>query len=390
MKKRNVIASLFSLTVIVTVMTVSIPAVMLSCEAETAGRSIRFQTAAKGAVDFGASLTDFENAKGWRIELTRALALLGPIYFYGGEPMASRRVVVPGAGVAAACPTHAQYDYGAVLGEVLEQYVVDLLAEKPTPTGEIYAFADGWELGFDKYIVAVGKVRFEEQDDGAEVETWAGPKVMDLAAGATGSEALVDIEGLPARRLDVGFSFVAPKKLPDVSTASSDDVQLMIDNGWSLLVEGEANHPESGRTVRFRLGLPVASRYFECINGKDTTRGIAVEASKTTGAYIYAHAIHLFWDTLASGDEDLRFEAFAAMAGDDDLVTEEALKAQDLTDLRDANGDPLVDAEGCAVVYNDGGLLPPGEWTLYHFVQYATLASAHFNGIGLCKSESLE
>lgn len=137
MKKRNVIASLFSLTVIVTVMTVSIPAVMLSCEAETAGRSIRFQTAAQGAVDSGEELNDFETAKGWRVELTRALALLGPVYFYGGEPMASRRLILPGAGVAMACPTHAQYDYGAVLGEVLDQYVIDLLADKPTSTGEV-------------------------------------------------------------------------------------------------------------------------------------------------------------------------------------------------------------------------------------------------------------
>ena len=137
MKTRDFIATLFSLTAVITVMTVSIPAAMLSCEAETAGRSIRFQTAAEGAVDSGAALTDFETASGWRVELTRALALLGPIYFYGGEPMASRRLVLPGIGVAEACPTHAQYDYGAVLGEVLEQYAVDLLAEKPTPTGEI-------------------------------------------------------------------------------------------------------------------------------------------------------------------------------------------------------------------------------------------------------------
>jgi hypothetical protein len=253
-----------------------------------------------------------------------------------------------------------------------------------------HAFVDGWELQFDKYIVAVGDVRFAEQDDGAEVKTWAGPKVMDLATSTTGSEALVDIDGLPARRLDFGFRFVAPTALPAESTASSDDVQLMIDNGWSLLVEGEANHPSSGRTVGFRFGLPAAVRYYECINGKDTTSGIAVEASKTTGAYIYAHAIHLFWDTLASGDEDLRFEAFAAMAGDDDLVTEEELEAQDLTDLQGADGNPLVDSEGDAVVYNDGGLLPLGEWTLYHFIQYAARASAHFNGIGLCKTESVK
>jgi len=261
----------------------------------------------------------------------------------------------------------------------------------PYTEGDVtYAFADGWKLQFDKYVLAVGDVRLNEQDSGAEVRSWAGPKVMDLAAAATGSEALTIIDGLPARRLDFGFSLLAPSRLPEVSSASDEDVQFMIDNGWSLLVAGEAQHAATSRTVRFEIGLPVAARYYECINGKDTTLGVAIEANKTTGAFIYAHAIHLFWDTLASGDEDLRFEAFAAVAGDDDLVTEEDLKNQDLTDLRDANGDPLVDDQGHPVVYNDGGLLPPSQWTLYHFVRYAAWASAHFNGIGLCKDDKLE
>ena len=261
----------------------------------------------------------------------------------------------------------------------------------PYTEGDVtYAFVDGWELQFDKYVLAVGDVRLNEQDSGAEVQSWAGPRVMDLAAAATGSEALTTIDGLPARRLDFGFSFLAPSEIPEASSASDEDIQLMIDNGWALLVAGEAQHAATSRTVEFEIGLPVAASYYECVNGKDTTLGVAIEANKTTGAFIYAHAIHLFWDTLSSGDEDLRFEAFAAVAGDDDLVTEEELETQDLTDLRDVNGDPLVDERGQPVVYNDGGLLPPNQWTLYHFIRYAARASAHFNGIGLCKVEDLE
>jgi hypothetical protein len=261
----------------------------------------------------------------------------------------------------------------------------------PYTEGDVtFAFVDGWELQFDKYVVAVGDVRLSEQDSGAEVQGWNGPNVMDLAAAGTGSEALTTIEGLPARRLNFGFSFLAPSELPSSSSASNEDIQSMIDNGWSLLVAGEAQHRATSRVVRFEIGLPVAAGYYECINGKDATQGVAIEANKTTGAFIYAHAIHLFWDSLASGDEDLRFEAFAAVAGDDDLVTEEELETQHLTDLRDANGDPLVDDQGHSIVYNDGGLLPPSQWTLFHFISYAARASAHFNGIGLCKVENLE
>lgn len=260
----------------------------------------------------------------------------------------------------------------------------------PYTEGDVtYAFADGWQLTFDKYVIAVGDVRLYEPNSGAEVASWAGPKVMDLALTATGSEALTIIEDLPAKRLDFSFGFMAPTTLSASSSAETKDVQRMIDNSWSLLVAGEARHAATSRSVRFEIGLPVAARYYDCINGKDTTLGVAVEANKTTGAFIYAHAIHLFWDTLGSGDEDLRFEAFAAAAGDDNLVTEEELKAQDLTNLRDAKGDPLLDEQGHLVIYNDGGLLPPNNWTLYHFVRYAARSSSHFNGVGLCKVETL-
>jgi hypothetical protein len=261
----------------------------------------------------------------------------------------------------------------------------------PHTEGDVtHAFADGWTLQFDKYVIAVGDVELVEQDGGEVVNGWAGPRMMDLAASATGSETLVTLDDVPARRFDFGFSFLSPKELPGESSVSNDDIQAMIDNGWALLVAGQAQHAATSRTVRFDLGLPVATRYYECLNGKDGTQGVAIEANKTTGAYIYAHAIHLFWDTLASGDEELRFEAFAAVAGDDDVVTEEEITTQDLTDLRDANGEPLKDDQGHSVVYNDGGLLPPAQWTLFHFVNYAARASAHFNGIGLCSVESLE
>ena len=258
-----------------------------------------------------------------------------------------------------------------------------------TENGITTAFVDGWQVRFTKYIIAIGDVVFTEQEDGNEVEGWPGPVALDLAGSPGGSETLCTINGLPAQRLDFGFSLLAPTAKTATTSANADDIALMVQNSWSFLVAGEAVNQEKGRTVQFRIGLPIAAEYSKCMNGKDTTLGISIEANKTIGAYIYAHAIHLFWDTLASGDEDLRFDAFAAMAGDDGLVTEEDLKNQSLTNLVDENGAPLRDESGHVVVYNDGGLLPPSEWTLYHFVKYAARASVHFNGTGLCVAKDL-
>ncbi|MBN2344243.1 MAG: hypothetical protein JXX29_00640 [Deltaproteobacteria bacterium] len=114
------------------------PQSFVACDAETSGEAIRFHTAVVGTTAQGQNAAGFETTKGWTVALTSAHAVFGPIYFYGGEPMAHATPLERYfSGVVMACPTHAQYDYGAVLGEVLEQYVVDLLATAPTPTGEV-------------------------------------------------------------------------------------------------------------------------------------------------------------------------------------------------------------------------------------------------------------
>jgi hypothetical protein len=251
-----------------------------------------------------------------------------------------------------------------------------------------FAFVDGWALQFTKYVVSVGGLRLSEPGGGGAVASWAGPTVLDLKQSETATLDLTVLSGVPAVRHDIGFEFVAVSAGADHGNVAAGDAELMSQNKWSILAEGMATHPLKG-VVRFRIGLPVASRYDECINGKDKTQGVAIEANKTTGVFVYSHAIHMFWDTLATGDEDLRFDAFAAAKGDDDLVTEEELKAQDLNDLRDAEGNALRDDAGKRVFYNDGGSLGPGEQTLYNFLIEAVRASAHFNGVGLCKQRAL-
>lgn len=203
MRTYSVIRSLLSSAAFIVVTTVSIPAVMVSCEAETAGRSIQFTTAAMGAMDSGASLNDFENGKGWRIELTRALALFGPIYFYSGEPMASKRRLLPSIGIATACPTHAQFDYGAVLGEVMEQYVVDLLLDKPTSLGEIDGQA-GTCRSAELHLHPKG-------DQGLKLGS-------DAAAATPLDDGTILLEGI-ASKDDLSIPFRALITIPDEGTA---------------------------------------------------------------------------------------------------------------------------------------------------------------------------
>jgi hypothetical protein len=249
------------------------------------------------------------------------------------------------------------------------------------------AFVDGWSLQFEKYVVVVADVALRNPESGKVVAEFAGPVALDLKAENLPAQDLNVFENVPAVRLDIAFSFQNATAEVENRNVRPDDLDEMIANGWSYLITGTAT--KDATTIDFRFGLSVAARYYDCINGKDGTQGIAIESNKRIGAFIYAHALHLFWDTLAAGDEDLRFDAFAAVAGDDGVVTVEELAEQDLTDLRDAHGEPLRDGQGNRVFYNDGGMLPLDQQNLAAFLNYAARAGVHFNGVGLCNLESL-
>lgn len=250
------------------------------------------------------------------------------------------------------------------------------------------AFVDGWELSFDRYLVSVGELTVGDPETGEALAAPRLHRVVDLARAADASEDLELMEDLPALRADIGFTVEGASAASSSDSASASDLAEMQANGWSHWIGGVAHR--DGEEVTFSLGLSLPTRYTRCVNGKDFTRGLAIESHKTTGAVLYAHAVHLFWDTLAAGDEDLRFDAWAAVAGHDALVTPEDLAAQDLTDLRAADGTPLLDADGHRVLYDDGGMLTSNQYNLLAFISEALRQSAHLNGVGYCVASPIE
>lgn len=108
------------------------------CGGLTAGDLVKYEAAA-AAVTTTATATParFTTATGWTVALDTALVLLGPVYLYGGGERADTWGLpdVLGPGVAYAHPADATFDRGPVLGDVLDQYVVDLLDPNPTSLG---------------------------------------------------------------------------------------------------------------------------------------------------------------------------------------------------------------------------------------------------------------
>jgi hypothetical protein len=256
-----------------------------------------------------------------------------------------------------------------------------------TEGSENHAFVDGWEMDFSKCVVSVGNIALTRPGSDDVEASWDNTAVVDLKRSGDATRPLATLEAVSARRLNVGFSLLPPPASPGLVDADAEDVEEMRAKGYTVLLAGTASRGEE--TVPFRFGVAAAARFEQCTNGEDGTLGLAVEANKTSSVFLYMHVVHFFWDALTESAA-LRFDAMAAVAGDDGAVSTEELAVQDLLGLEGADGGDLLDQNGLPVLYDDGGLLPPGQTSLLDYLRYAAAQSIHFNGLGVCESRWLE
>ncbi|MCB9644666.1 MAG: hypothetical protein H6728_16450 [Myxococcales bacterium] len=111
--------------------------VIAGCDARTGGVRIQFQASAIAKLSNGQPVGAFENRLGWKITLEKASMLLGPVYLYEGKPrLASWWKGLQLWGVAHADPGHITVDNRKILGEIRDQYVLDLLKSEATSLGQ--------------------------------------------------------------------------------------------------------------------------------------------------------------------------------------------------------------------------------------------------------------
>lgn len=239
-------------------------------------------------------------------------------------------------------------------------------------------FQDGWSVQFTRYLVSLGD--FTLTSASGEVRTSARHVLVDVQKGDV---PLVELTGLPAGRWDVGFRVGPPRdgtELPD-GEVSQEDLAMMRERGFSYFVEGRAVKAGVG-VLTFRMGFPVDARMRDCINGVDGTQGIIVPESSVAEAEVTIHAEHMFYDRLGTHrGVRLRFDAIAATASAQGIITPEGLATQQLTDLRGRDGLELKDAQGQPVVYLPGAYEVR---TLQEFITQSIVDQAHLNGGGVC------
>lgn len=137
---------------------------------DTGGEPVTYRVFVGGMISDGEGADSFANLREWTITLDEAYTVVGPIYFYSNEsvPLAYRGHTGGFIQSANACPAHAQFDKGEVLGEIREQYVVDLLSREHFDMGTRTGVAGTVRL-FEVHLHPPGKVTTGGGHAGVEV-----------------------------------------------------------------------------------------------------------------------------------------------------------------------------------------------------------------------------
>lgn len=237
------------------------------------------------------------------------------------------------------------------------------------------AFVDGWTLEFHKVLVSLTGFTLATSS-GADAGLKPEPVVADLHAG---EPVLWTFPSIEARRWDrVGYRYAPPNDDSRHADAVDDaDVNRMHDGGYSFYLEATARKDD--RSVDLQWGFPFSVQLTDCKNGTDGTAGLVVRENTQNSAQITVHLDHLFFDSWATSDPRLRFDAMAAVAPSDGPLTLGDLAQQDnLSDLHGANGQPLE------LAYDPGSEFKPVPNNLEEYVVDAATTTGHWNGEGHC------
>jgi hypothetical protein len=166
-----------------------------------------------------------------------------------------------------------------------------------------------------------------------------------------------------------------------VGTVTDAQITTMMAGGISYWLHGTAHHPMHHDVV-LDLQIPMHTRMTACTNAMDMTDGLVVTPNGMADYQVTFHLDHVFFDSIVAPEPDLRFEAYAAAAGADFVVTFDDLASQPLADLHDIDGSPLM--EGGAQIVYDPGSTPLATQDLRSFVYHQATTVGHFNGEGHC------
>lgn len=246
-----------------------------------------------------------------------------------------------------------------------EEYI-----EEEIPADPDGGFIDGWTLHYTKFLVNFSGISVADAAGNVAASSDESYFVDNTVAGR---KELIAFEDLDAKAYEKVSYQIKPAAADAVVVAGDKaDLAMMVDEGYSIYVEGEATKGDVTKT--FRWGFDTATQYTDCHveeEGKDTL-GIVVTNGSTDTSELTTHGDHFFYDRLQASPDpaiqtSLRFDEKAAADADEDG---EVTMAE------------LLETPIDVTKYDPSGLSAP---TLGVFVSSLARTVGHFRGEGECQ-----
>ena len=247
-------------------------------------------------------------------------------------------------------------------------------------------FIDGWSVKYQKFLVNFHEIVVADAASSVAAKLDRSRFVDNTRPG---EKELVTFSELEAKAYTLVSYEIKPAVADAQIVAGADpkDLAMMVREGLSVYVEGEATKPDPDDAKKtlsktFHWGFKTQTLYTDCHSEENgiSTQGVVVTSNKTDTSQLTTHGDHLYYDSLQSGENAkptaLRFEEKAQADdgengnGDGDIALHELCRENIDTD-----------------VYNPSGL--PGS-TIGDFVISLARTIGHFRGEGECTIKRLD
>lgn len=197
---------------------------------------------------------------------------------------------------------------------------------------------DGFDVDFSRYLVTIGFVQMN-QADGSNAQSSSVVGIADFTSLSTTLPELAAFSGIATGQY-TEFGFETPlafESMVNVNAVAQEDIDAMIANGWSYIIEGTITRVSDGATKDFLIEAGVPTVYSACaVEGMEP----GVNVSRNSSVDITLHGDHLF------------FNGFPEEEGNVQRL------AQWLWNVEDSDGDDVLTRPDFEAATDVGSLFP--------------------------------
>lgn len=268
-------------------------------------------------------------------------------------------------------------------GEGTVQIIVvpeESITEGIEPGPEDENVQDGWQITYDRFLVAVGNFRARRSDNGA---TLSDPTiyVLDLRNAPASGYVAKELRNVSAVRWDKFGYDVANATADAIALAptTAADLALLTSKHWSVYFEGRGAKGDD--EIHFAWGFTAGTSFDDCATSEGQA-GFAVPSSGTVQIKPTLHGDHQFFDNVTQGVEKTARRAewlkTCDKNGDKELTLDE-LKGCD-----PARALPTPPYDLATVRDQDGD----GKITVYDYVATQMRTFGDYQGDGECPTRA--